>query len=293
MLLGVGAWSQLGNMKANPGVSIQQAAFGEAGIGGAPRAFHTTAAVGSNKLAIFGGLDCESKPRDDLRMIDAGRGVGCEILPEGPRPPARSRHGAAVAGTQLIIFGGAPGITPWDRDPLDLWSFDLADALAGRPKGCWTRLAFNLWDAGKLGWPRHWLLPHLFISEGHAVAFGGHRSTQHFDHFGDATQEERMEAAGGCAGSLATLPWHNLWTSQMWRVLSECQAPPAWRNIATPAAIVIGTSLPLLLGFQPRRSEVRGRDIQLPLCVYELQLCGCDSRSSEGNAETIAPQWWH
>lgn len=252
--------------------------FGEADVGGTPRAFHTAVAVGDASIALFGGMDSENRPRDDLHLVDADRGISFEVLLDGARPPARSRHGAAVVGKELLIFGGAPGLTPWDRDPLDLWSIDLTDVLAGRSSASWTQVAFSMWGNGLLGWPRHWLLPKLFVKEGHAVAFGGHRTTRNFDPFGDATVEEREEAAGDAAGSLAALPWHSLWSSRAWRVLSAKDQQLAWKSIVTPAAFIPGTALPLLLGCsQPAKQNAgdgQGVVTRSPLGVFELHLTG-------------------
>merc|ERR1712232_901094 len=205
---------------------------------------------------------------------------GGEVKPPGPSPLGRSRHGCCVQGTTFFVFGGAPGCTPWDRDPLDLWSVDLEGALDGGTCGPWVRLAFTLRDALTPGWPRHWLLPSLFVSEGHLVAFGGHRSTACFDPFGDPTEVDMAEGAGDAAGTLSAVPCHEMFCSREWRVLStpNCQSGSARPRRVAPVVVVpppitapqMATArprLPLLLGFDPADSACQ-------LEVLELQLSG-------------------
>lgn len=231
-----------------------------------PRAFHAAAAVGTHHVAVFGGVDDDGDPLDDLWIVDTLFEQARELQPPGSPPPARSRHGAVVSGTVLAIFGGSPGSAQFQQNAVDLWTVDLADALEGRhATASWNRLAFIAYHTQGFCWPRHWLWPWMYSHGGYLVAFGGFRSTSGFDRFGDPVRAESGEAAGDASGALLALPWHDLLDSRKWRVLSTKKSE-SWH--ALPVAIVARRGHPpLLIGTR----ESNGVPC---LSVHEMLLAG-------------------
>lgn len=239
--------------------------FAAANLIGQPRAFHAAAAVGRSKIAVFGGIDEDGDPLDDLWLADCDTERGQEVrVGPGPRPAGRCRHTMTLApGTsRLLLFGGLAGTQEHFRaSPLDLWSIDLGVEASS----CWQQLSFStscgqgLPSFGSRR-PRHWLLPTLAFSDGQLLVMGGYRGGQNFDNFGDPTLASVAvdEAAGEVAGALVALPHHELFSSQLWRVASCEQAA-----LAKPVAFVqCAESKPISLAI----SETVGE----PLTVYSL-----------------------
>mmetsp|Transcript_33902 Transcript_33902/g.79283 ORF Transcript_33902/g.79283 Transcript_33902/m.79283 type:complete len:496 (+) Transcript_33902:127-1614(+) len=224
------------------------------------RAYHAAAAVGSDRVALFGGLPRRGDfPLNDLWLLEPASSSQTimQVKAKGPLPPGRSRHGAISVGSVFIVFGGSPGVIPWDRDPLDLWSIDLS----GDKDPVWSCLEFSVLQPDVPQWPRHWLLPRLGFHGGHLIAFGGYRNMQGWDCLGDPVVPESDEASGDAGGALLILPWHDIFRSKEWRVLSS-QAP---KPCADPVVFMQDFSPPLLLGFEQDE----------PVPAFQLALEGC------------------
>ncbi|KAK9817742.1 hypothetical protein WJX72_001478 [[Myrmecia] bisecta] len=86
-----------------------------------PRARHTTVALDSNRLLIFGGIDHRTR-YNDLWVLDVAEKRWSQVLPEGECPAARAHHTATKCGQKVLVFGGYGGN---GRVFDDLWVLNL------------------------------------------------------------------------------------------------------------------------------------------------------------------------
>jgi N-acetylneuraminic acid mutarotase len=99
-----------------------------------PRAMSSLTLVGA-KLVLFGGIYCSSDTTctelNDVYHYDLLRNDLLAMEPKEPQPPARYGHTATLAGSELLIFGGAS----WPILLNDVFRYDVYDNQFSLPAG--------------------------------------------------------------------------------------------------------------------------------------------------------------
>lgn len=99
-----------------------------------PPRYHHSAVVVSDSMFVFGGYTGDINSNQNLQnkndlyefKFRSSQWVDWRDATEGPLPPARSAHGAAVYKDQLYVFGGYDGHARLN----DMWRIDLASPTA-------------------------------------------------------------------------------------------------------------------------------------------------------------------
>eukprot|EP00929_Paragymnodinium_shiwhaense_P047143 TRINITY_DN23915_c0_g1_i1.p1 TRINITY_DN23915_c0_g1~~TRINITY_DN23915_c0_g1_i1.p1 ORF type:complete len:361 (+),score=34.95 TRINITY_DN23915_c0_g1_i1:73-1083(+) len=132
----------------------------------APRSSHTVTALGSDRVAVFGGEDGPRSPFDPRVHILDGTGTWSSLPEAAPSQkfPVLG-HGAAAVGDKLYLFGGRYCSNPADPE-------GFADAESGELMVCDTRSgAWKQCDQAEAPEPRSY---HCMTSLGDSLyVFGG------------------------------------------------------------------------------------------------------------------------